>query len=93
MLELLDWTIERNLNVQDTFRLPRHWQDGNVLGGFLAANCCKIWWFLICFTTKMLLLADSGKMRLYPKICVNHKRALSEISKLREHFDESRAYS
>ena len=32
-------------------------------------------------------------MWLYPKICVNHKRALSEISKLREHFDESRAYS
>ena len=31
--------------------------------------------------------------RLYPKICVNHKRALSEISKLMEHFDESRAYS
>ena len=31
--------------------------------------------------------------RLYPKICVNHKRALSEISKLREHFDESRVYS
>lgn len=30
---------------------------------------------------------------LYPKICVNHKRALSEISKLMEHFDESRAYS
>ncbi len=31
--------------------------------------------------------------RFYPKIRVNHKRALSEISKLREHFDESRAYS
>ena len=30
---------------------------------------------------------------LYPKICVNHKRELSEISKLREHFDESIAYS
>ena len=36
---------------------------------------------------------DIQNCRLYPKICVNHKRALSEISKLREHFDESRAYS
>ena len=37
--------------------------------------------------------AFAGVRRLYPKICVNHKRALSEISKLIEHFDESRAYS
>ena len=45
------------------------------------------------FTIKATPLLLRESMWLYPKICVNHNRAISEISKLREHFDESRAYS
>ena len=39
------------------------------------------------------MLIHHDNTRLYPKTRVNHKRALSEISKLWKHFDESRAHS